>query len=104
MNSDERREYLKEIMDSFDVVRRLLKEKAICEDDRIIVFDPPFTLHILRNQSCIYLYHEEEELGFLSPHKNEFSDAEAQAVIDSWLKALTSFGFRRYRIKRKNRS
>ena len=103
MNSEERREYLREIIDSFDVVRKLLKEKAVCEDDRIVVFDPPFTLHILRNQSCIYLYHEGEELGFLSLYKNEFCDAEAQAVMDSWLKALTSFEFRRYRIKKKNR-
>lgn len=104
MNSDERKECLKEIIDSFDAVRKLLKEKAMCEEDRIVVFDPPFTLHILRNQSCIYLYHNGEELGFLSLHKNEFCDAEAQTVMDSWLKALTSFGFRRYRIKRRSRA
>ena len=101
MNSDERREYLKVIMDSFDAVRKLLREKAICEDNRIIVFDPPFTLHILRNQNCIYLYQEEEELGFLSLYRSRFCDGEAEAVMDSWLKALTSFGFRRYRIKKK---
>ncbi|MBO8181643.1 MAG: hypothetical protein H0Z28_02480 [Archaeoglobus sp.] len=102
MNVDERRKHLKAIIDSFDVMKRLLKEKAVCGDNRIVVFDPPFTLHILKNQMCMHLFHEEEEIGFLSLHRNEFCDAEAEAIMDSWLQALTSFGFRRYRIKRKS--
>jgi len=91
---------LGEILGSFDVVKKLLKDKAICEDDRIIIFDPPFTLHIIRNHASIHLYHYEEEIGRISLTDCSFCDTEAEEVMDSWLKALTSFGFRRYRIKR----
>ncbi len=102
MNSIEvRKEFLKKIIESFDLIKKLLKEKAICEENRIVVFDPPFTLHILRNQGCICLYHEEEELGYISLKDYKFYDTEAEVVMDSWLKTLTSFGFRRYIVKRK---
>ncbi|RLI78070.1 hypothetical protein DRP07_11465 [Archaeoglobales archaeon] len=102
MNSvEERKEFLRRIIESFDLIKKLLKEKAICEEDKIVVFDPPFTLHILRNQGCIYLYHNDEELGYLSLENYNFCDAEAEVVMDSWLKTLTSFGFRRYIVKRR---
>jgi hypothetical protein len=100
---NERRESLRAIMDSFETVKKMLKEKAICEEDKIIVFDPPFTLHILRRQECILLYHHNEEIGFLSAQKKEFHDSEAERVMDSWLEALCSSGFRRYRIKRRTK-
>ncbi len=98
---DERKENLKKILNSFDVLKKLLKEKAICEDDRIIVFDPPFTIHILKRQGCMFLYHESEELGFVSLMGCKFSDREAEVVMDTWLEALTSLGFRRYSIKKR---
>ncbi len=98
---EERKENLKKILESFDVLKKLLKEKAICEDNRIIVFDPPFTLHILRRQGCMFLYHENEELGFVSLNECKFSDTEAEIVMDTWLETLTSLGFRRYSIKKK---
>jgi hypothetical protein len=101
---DEREQSLKAIMDSFETVKKMLKDKAICEEDKIIIFDPPFTLHILKRQECILLYHHDEEIGFLSAQRKEFHDSEAERVIDSWLKALSSSGFRRYRIKRRRKA
>ncbi len=101
MDGTDRQKSLRKIIGSFETIKKLIKEKAICEENRIILFDPPFTLHILKNQECISLYHDDEEIAFISPLTFRAVDHESERILEEWLKTLTSFGFRRYILKKR---
>jgi|GEM_PF-517397 hypothetical protein len=98
---EERSKCVTKILDSFENLKKILREKAICEDDRIVIFDPPFTLHILKKIGIIQLYHGDEILATASKNNFEACDDEAEKIMEQWLKALTSVGYKRFLIKRK---
>ncbi|AGK61935.1 hypothetical protein Asulf_01969 [Archaeoglobus sulfaticallidus PM70-1] len=96
----DRKEMLKKIMDSFEHIKKALREKSVCEGRKVIIFDPPYTLHLMKDE-YIALYYENEELACLTYERFSFCDDVACQIMDSWLKTLTSFGFKRFLLRRR---
>jgi hypothetical protein len=59
----------RKILDSFDILKKILSDKAICRDDEIIIFDPPFTIQILKKEEMIVFQFEDEDIAILTRDK-----------------------------------
>jgi len=89
------------IIDSFQLLKQTLKERAECREDVITIFDPPYTIEILRNKEQIVL-RAGDELAILSKnglHAISASDDDIEVLRD-WCIALTALTFRRYIAKK----
>ncbi len=90
-------EVCSEIMNSFQLLKHTLKERAECHGNTITIFDPPYTIEILRNEEQIVLK-AGEELAVLT--KNGLSITSADdgdvEVLKDWCTALTALTFKRY--------
>lgn len=87
------------ILDSFEILKKILKDRAVCMEDIIIIFDQvlekPFTIKIVKNERKIQFFSGDEEIAILSP-KTVVVEDEYKEVVEEWLNALTSLGFKRY--------
>ncbi len=94
------RERVAKIINSFDILRKILDDKAICYDDRIIIFDPPFEIQIMRREEMIIFSREGDDVAVLSESscwiKEGFED-----IVENWVIALTSLGFKRFILRQK---
>jgi len=92
-------EQVARIINSFDILRKILDDKAVCYDDRIIIFDPPFEIRIMKREEMIIFSCEGEDVAILSESdcwiKEGFED-----IVEDWVVALTSLGFKRYILKK----
>ncbi|RLI71104.1 hypothetical protein DRO97_10190 [Archaeoglobales archaeon] len=87
------------ILDSFEALKKILRDRAVCMEDSIIIFDQvlekPFTIKIMKKEEKILFFSEEEEIAILSP-KTVVVEDEYKEIVEEWLDALTSLGFKRY--------
>jgi hypothetical protein len=90
----------KKIMDCFDALKRMLKDRAVCSNDCILIFDLPFTIRILKQEEIIVFQLENEDVAVLSREGLKARDEEVELFVKEWCKALTSLGFKRYIIKK----
>lgn len=88
-----------EILNSFEILKKILKDRAVCMEESIIIFDQvlerPFTIKIEKNDRKIQFFSDDKEVAILSP-KTVIIDDEYKEVVEEWLNALTSLGFKRY--------
>ena len=89
---------VKKIIRLFDILKKILDDKAICDDNRIVIFDPPFEIQILRNEELIVFSCEEDDIAILSEDDIWIKDGFEEYVKD-WMIALTSLGFKRFILK-----
>ncbi len=94
-------EELNKIMNTFDVLKRILRDKAICSKNAITIIDPPFEIEILRMEEMIIFKLGEEEVAVISRDSFEVKE-EFEEYVKGWLKALTSLSFKRYIVKRRD--
>jgi hypothetical protein len=97
----ERQRCVAKILDSFESLKKILKEKAICENDRITIFDPPFKIQILKDLRVIQLCYDDDIIATASADDFNACDGEAELILDEWLRTLTSVGYKRFLIKKK---
>ena len=68
-------------------------------EDSITIFDQvlekPFTIRISKKHRKIQFFSDDEEVAIVSP-KTIVIDDEYKEVVEEWLNALTSLGFKRY--------
>jgi 16S rRNA G966 N2-methylase RsmD len=88
----------KKILESFEILKKILNDKAICEDDRIVIFDPPFTIQILKREEMIIFQLEDRDVAILTKDRVEV-DEEYKDYVEEWCLALTSLGFKRFILK-----
>ncbi len=93
------RERVAKIIDSFDVLKIILDDKAICYDDRIVIFDPPFEIRILKGEEIIIFSFGDEDVAILSESKCWIKEG-FEDIVEEWVTALTSLGFKRYILKK----
>ena len=91
---------LSRLFDNFELLKRLLVDRAECKDNEIIIYDPPFEIRILKTERIIVVRENGEDVAVLG---EEFSDVKngLEDYIDEWITALTSLGFKRYLPRRK---
>ena len=91
-------EKVRKILDSFDSLKKILSESAICRENEIVIYDPPFTIKILKREEMIIFQLEDEEIAVLTK-ESVIVDKDYREYVDSWCLALTSLSFKRYLLK-----
>jgi len=94
-------EELSKIIRLFDVLKRLLRDKAICSENAITIIDPPFEIDILRMEEMVVFRLGDEEIAVVCRDGVEVREG-YEDYVRGWLKALTSLGFKRYRIRKRD--
>ena len=88
-----------EILNSFELIKRIIKDRAVCLEDSIIIFDQvlekPLTIKISKKSRKIQFFSDDEEVAVITPNNSEIEEG-YEGVVKEWLEALTSLGFRRY--------
>ena len=91
---------LSKLFDNFELLKRLLVDRAECKDNEIVIYDPPFEIRILKTERMIVISENGEDVAILGEGFSEVKDG-LEDYIDEWLTALTSLGFKRYLPRRK---
>ena len=98
MVSQEMIEKVRKILESFDFLKKILSDSAICRENEIIIYDPPFTIKILKREEMIIFQLEDEEIAVLTKER-VIVDKDYRDYVDNWCLALTSLSFKRYLLK-----
>jgi hypothetical protein len=88
-----------EILENFEVLKKFLRNRAICRDDEIVICDPPITIRILKKEEMIVFSCNDEDVAIISRDKCKI-DKGFEGVVEEWCTALTTLGFKRYILKR----
>ncbi|MFO7966696.1 MAG: hypothetical protein R6U44_03755 [Archaeoglobaceae archaeon] len=88
-----------EIFNSFDMLKKMLADRANCTDNCIEVLDPPYTIKVLKNEKVMVFQLEDKTVATLDQKGLHNNSEEHLGVIKEWCTALTSLGFKRYRTK-----
>jgi len=91
------------IFDSYDILKKMLSEKAICCKDCIEIFDPPYTIRIQKKDKTVYFQLDGRVVALLNKQGLQVISDDIGEFVDEWCTALTSLGFKRYSVKRRNR-
>jgi len=89
------------IFDSYDVLKKVLSEKAICHRSCIEIFDPPYTILIQKEEKTIYFQLDGQVVALLNERGLETASDDINNFVVEWCTALTSLGFKRYSVKKK---
>ncbi len=85
------------ILDSFDSLKKLLSERALCSNSEIVIYDEPLQIVIKRDRIEFFVF--DELKGFVTRNTVNLSDDIAEEV-KMWLEGLSFLKFRRFTIKR----
>ena len=85
------------IIDSFDLLKQLLREKAFCSENRICIPDPPYLIEILKKEELIVL-RKNEDIAIVGREglKSFCANEDDIRVLEEWCLALSTLSFRRY--------
>ncbi|MET1124253.1 MAG: hypothetical protein ABWW66_03180 [Archaeoglobaceae archaeon] len=81
------------VLRNFDALKRLLAERAICNEDEIVIFDDPLKVVVKRDR--IEFYIDDEFRGFVNEGVSRL-DEEVAREAELWLRAMSSLKFKRY--------
>jgi len=90
---------VKKVFESFEALKRLLGDRAMCYDDTLLIFDPPFEIRIMRRDRTIVFSLEGEDVAVVS-ERTSIVEKGYEEYVEEWLTALSSLGFKRYLPKR----
>lgn len=91
------------IFDSYDILKKMLSEKAICYRNCIEIFDPPYTILIQKEEKTVYFQLDGKIVALLNEKGLYTSSDDVGDFVSEWCTALTSLGFKRYSVKKRNR-
>ncbi len=83
---------------SFDALKEVLKDRGEIVGESIIIYDPPLKIIIERKRICFEM--DEEMIAILDNNGILIFDDIARDEIEMWCKALSSLGFKRFRMRR----
>jgi hypothetical protein len=86
------------ILDSFEALKKILKNWAIVGEDEIKIIDPPFTIIISKVEESITFTFGGRDVAVLTRENVRIEDG-FEGVVEEWCTALTSLGFKRYLLK-----
>jgi len=92
------------IISYFDILKKILSDRAVCSENQITIYDPPYTIKILKLEEMIVFQLNDEDVAVLSKKGLVAKDPEIRKFVEEWCTALTSLGFKRYLIKKNSRS
>ena len=97
--SEELKKRTEKVFKLFNHLRKLLKDRYSCNQNFIEIEDLNYTIRVLKNEEIIVFYYFGEEVAILSKDKIKIKKEHENAVKE-WLVALTTFEFKRYKIKK----
>ena len=89
------------IISYFDILKKILSDRVICNENQMVIFDPPYTIRILKLEEMVVFQLGDEEVAVLSKKGLVAKDAETERFVEEWCTALTALGFKRYLMKRR---
>ncbi len=92
-------ERVRKVIESFDALKRLLKDKAVCYDDTLLIYDPPVEIKIMRKERLIVFSVRGKDFAVISEELSVVEE-DYEEYVEEWLTALSSLGFKRYLPKR----
>lgn len=86
------------VIEKFEELKVILRNWAIIKENEIRIIDPPLTITISKIEKSITFELEERCVAILT---DEYTKVEEgfEEVVDEWITALTSLGFKRYLLK-----
>ncbi len=94
----EMRRKVKKIIESFDILKIILNDRAVVGEDVILIHDPPYEVKILRKEEIVIFSLGEEDVAVLSENECRIEEGH-ERIVEEWITALTSFGFKRFVLK-----
>ncbi len=91
------RKVYNKIISSKSTLKNLLGDKAT--SDGILIYDPPLSIEI-KDDAVLFLLNNEIS-AILDKSGLSIFDEEVRKEVEYWCIALSSLGFKRYRIKQK---
>lgn len=92
------------IFDSYDILRKMLSKNTICCESYIEIFDPPYTVKLIKEERKITFSENGKKIAILDNSGLKIHTKpkkEIIKIVDEWCIALTSLGFKRYSLKTK---
>ncbi len=86
------------IIESFEALKKILKDWAIIDEKEIKIIDPPFIITISKPDESITFTFEGREVAVLTKDRIDIESG-FEGVVEEWYTALTSLGFKRYLLK-----
>ncbi len=89
---------VKKIIDSFDVLKKILSDRAVVGEDEILIFDPPYEIRILKNEGIVVFNLGDEDIAVLSEDECRVKEG-CEELVKEWILALSSLSFKRFVLK-----
>ncbi len=83
------------VVKNFEELKRILRNWAIVRGGEIRIIDPPFTITISKVERSLTFEREGEVIAVVT-EEGSFVEEGYEGVVEEWLTALTSLGFKRY--------
>jgi len=90
---------LSKVMGQFEELKKVLRDWAIVKENEIKIIDPPLTITISKVERSITFEVNGECVAVLTEEHSDVKEGYRE-VVEEWLTALTSLGFKRYLLKR----
>ncbi|MFP3946089.1 MAG: hypothetical protein ACLFVI_04230 [Archaeoglobaceae archaeon] len=84
------------------MLKKMLADRSECDENCIEVFDPPYSIKMLKKEKIVVFQLEGENIATLDKRGLHNHSDEHLEVVQEWCTALTSLGFKRYRTKSKS--
>lgn len=82
--------YYRKIAESFDFLKHRLKERAVCEDDRIVMYDPPYKICVLREGTVVFEI-DGNVVAVLTENGLELKRIDCVKDVVEWCETLSTF-------------
>ncbi len=90
---------LSKVIGQFEELKKVLRDWAIVRENEIRIIDPPLTITISKVERSITFEVDGECVAVLTEENSDVKEGYRE-VVEEWLTALTSLGFKRYLLKR----
>jgi len=88
------------IFDSYDILKKMLSGNAICCEDYIEIFDPPYAVKLVKKERRVTFSENGKSIAILDDRGLKIlTENDVVKIIEGWCIALTSLGFKRYSLK-----
>jgi len=91
------RELAATVLDSFDSLKRLLRERAECYENEIVILDEPLRIVIRRDKIDFFI--NDEYHGSVGRNFNSLSE-EVREEARMWLEGLAMLKFKKFSVKK----
>jgi len=86
------------VIERFEELKKILRNWAIVRENVVEIIDPPFTITISKLERSITFKFDGRDVAILTDDDCTVESG-FEGVVEEWLTALTSLGFKRYLLK-----